>query len=81
MAKEITVDVLKVLSEKNTSRGTTRLRIVKYNNGSPQLEKREFWMDDEDQEKPGKAKGLTLEDFELLLESSEEIQRLLDAGD
>jgi hypothetical protein len=81
MAKEITVTVLKVLSEKTTSRGTNRVRIVQYNNGAPQLEKREFWVDDSDEEKPGKAKGLTLDDFEILMENADEIKKLLTKDD
>jgi hypothetical protein len=77
MAKEITVNILKILSEKKTSRGTNRMRIVQYNEGSPQLEKREFWVNDEDQEMPGKAKGMTAEDFEVLIQNAEEIKKLL----
>lgn len=77
MAKEITVNILKILSEKKTSRGTNRMRIVQYNEGNPQLEKREFWINDEDQEMPGKAKGMTAEDFEVLMQNAEEIKKLL----
>ena len=75
--KEIKVTVLKVLSEKTTSRGTNRMRIVQYNESKPQLEKREFWVNEEDQEMPGKAKGITAEDFEVLMQNAEEIKKLL----
>jgi len=37
MAKEIKVTVLKILSEKTTSRGTNRMRIVQYNESKSQL--------------------------------------------
>jgi hypothetical protein len=80
MGKDIVVNVLKVFSEKKTSRGTNRIRVVQYNVAAPQLEKREFWTDDADEEKPGKAKGINLEDFELLMQNAEEIKGLLSQG-
>jgi hypothetical protein len=41
------------------------------------LEKREFWINDEEQEMPGKAKGITVDDFEALLQNADEIKKLL----
>jgi hypothetical protein len=75
--KEIVVNVLKQFSEKKTSRGINRIRVVQYNAAAPQLEKREFWTDENDEEKPGKAKGILLEDFEMLMQNAEEIKGLL----
>lgn len=77
MADEVKCDVLKVLKEMNTRRGKTRLQIVSWGNRSPVLEKREFWYDDADNEKTGKAKGFNAEDFQLIIEQLGEVKKLL----
>jgi hypothetical protein len=74
--REITCDVLKVYSEKK-GRNTVRIQVVKWGKYPPVLEKREFWYDDQDAEKTGKAKGFNREDFQLLMDNAQEIQNLL----
>lgn len=77
--KEITSTILKLIDEKTTRRGATRIQVVKWGTYPPSLEKREFWVDenDGDKEKPGKAKGFNAEDFQKLLQNKDEIQQLL----
>ena len=77
MAKEIKCEVLKTIKDEPYRNGSLKLRIVRWNNGKPSLEKREFWMSEEDVEKTGKAKGLNASDFEALLAEKDEIQKLL----
>ena len=78
--KKIESTVLKVFNEKKTGRGVTLLRIVKWGKWPPALEKREFWMDKEEEppkEKTGKAKGFKLEDVEIIAANIDEIRTLL----
>ncbi len=74
--REITCQVLKVFSEKQ-GRNTVRLQAVKWGKYPPVLEKREYWYDDSDQEKAGKAKGFNREDFQVIIDNAQEIQNLL----
>ena len=78
-SKKIESTVLKILSEKKTGRGTTRLRVVKWGKWPASVEKRDFWIDEEDDntEKMGKAKGLKLDDIEVIVTNVEEIRKLL----
>ena len=76
--KEITCNVLKVFKEQNTRRGKTRIHIIQWGKYAPVLEKREYWYDDEDQEKTGKLKGINSEDLKVILENTEEIEKLLE---
>lgn len=76
--KKITCDVIKIFDEKETHRGKTRIQIVSWNNYSPVLEKRDFWEDKEGNEKMGKAKGFNIEDFSVISENMDEIEKLLD---
>ena len=76
--KEIKCEVLKVVHETETRRGgKMRIQVVKWNKGAPTLEKREYWYDDEDNERPAKAKGFNQDDFHNLLVAQEEIDKLL----
>jgi hypothetical protein len=75
--KKIDCTVLKVFDEKKTGRGLARLRIVKWGKWPPVLEKREFWFDEDEQEKTGKAKGLKLEDIDIIFAHADEIKTLL----
>lgn len=55
------------------------LRVVKYNDYSPVLEKANFWWSDKNNEyRRNKGnKSLNKEDFALILEKAEEIKKLL----
>jgi len=79
MANKIEVNVLKVFNEKKTRNGSVRLHVIRWGNYSPQLEKREYYFDTENNEKPGKAKGLNHEDLQLIIDNAEEIQKLLES--
>jgi len=80
--KKFESTVLKVYSEKEKGKGLVRLRIVKWGKYKPVFEKREFWFDAEDSENPGKeklgkAKGLKLEDIEIIEDNLDEIKNFL----
>ena len=55
------------------------LRVVKYNDYPPRLEKANFWWSDQHGEyrRSKGNKAITKEDFELILENAEEIKKLL----
>lgn len=77
MAREIKETVVKVLNEQEIdANNKTILRIVRWNNGRPQLEKRKFYLSEEVW-KPGKAAGFNIDDFTLVKENIEEIEKLL----
>lgn len=76
--KDIKCDVLTVLNESESRRGITRLQIVSWNGRSPLLEKREFWTDSEGNEKMGKAKGLNLDDLDMIVEQFDAIEKMMD---
>lgn len=76
--REITCDVVKVLNETKVRGDVVRLQVVRWNSGKPLLEKRAYWYDDGDQEHPGKAKGLTAEDFDIILQNADEIRTILE---
>lgn len=78
MAKEIVCNVLKVINEVENNRGIIRLQVVQWNNFAPTLEKREYYYDDNSEEKAGKAKGLTLDDINLILDNADEIKELME---
>lgn len=73
---EVTCQTLKILSE-DTGRYPWELRIVRWNNGSPMLEKRSFFQNKEDQRRSGKNLGLRAEDMKVILDNLEEVQQLL----
>lgn len=75
--KKFLCDVLKVFDEKEGRGNIIRLQVVRWNKYSPVLEKREYYVKD-DEEKTGKAKGFNFEDFEIIQKNSEEIQKLLE---
>jgi len=74
MAKEVTCTKIATYYEKTVKNTTVRLQIVKWNEGKPVLEKREYWKDGEGKEMTGKAKSLTLEDFDLILTKAADIR-------
>ena len=75
---EIKVQVLEVLWTDGSGPGHHEVRIVRWNNGPAILEKRQFFMDRESGGvKPGKSKGLNLQDVERICENRERVCRLL----
>ena len=74
--REVKFERVKLLSEKKIRGNTVRLQVVKWND-RPTLEKREYFIGDDNTEKNGKAKGLNLEDLELVLSQADEIKQLL----
>jgi len=76
--KKFICTVLKLFEEKQSPMGgLTRLQIVQWNKYSPVLEKREYFMKD-DEERTGKAKGFNSEDFDIIANNIGEIQKLLE---
>jgi len=73
---EVTCIVKKILSEKKVKSSIYRLQIVQWNTNPPTLEKREYWVSG-NIEKTGKAKGLTLEDFNVIATNAVEVTTLL----
>ena len=69
--------ILELAREENAQGEPTILRVVRWNEGAPKLEKRMFWRDDQGELKAGKSLGLTAEDFQLILEKKGEIQTAL----
>ena len=45
---------------------------------SAQLEKREYYKNDDGEEKMGKAKGMNLNDLDIIWTQAEEIEKLMD---
>lgn len=77
MEKEIKCDVLKIFDEKQTSRGKTRIQIISWNGRSPVIEKRDYWEDEDGNEKTGKLRGINNDDFSILIENQDEIEKLM----
>lgn len=75
--KEIECKILKVFNEIK-SRNTIRLQVIQWGKYNPVLEKREYYIDAEGNEKTGKAKGFNSDDFSIILDNSEEIEKLLE---
>jgi hypothetical protein len=74
MAMGIKENVIIELSRVETAKGDPIvLRVVSWNNGSPKLEKRSFWTNDQGELRAGKNMGLTAEDFKLVLEKQDEV--------
>lgn len=78
MAREVTCEVVKVLNETKSRGDTIRLQIVRWNNGKPMLEKRSYWYTEDDQERTGKAKGLTFQDFDIIVQNADEIKTIME---
>ena len=74
--KQIVCDVLKVFDEKK-GRIITRIQVIRWGAYSPVLEKRDYYLKDEE-ERTGKVKGLNNEDFQILIDNADEIQDLLE---
>jgi len=79
--KQIDCVVTKVFDEKVSKRGTIRVRVVRWivdgKDTGPQLEKREFYANG-DQEKMGKAKGFNPGDLRMILERHIEIEEAME---
>jgi hypothetical protein len=80
MAREITCDVVKVIHEDvNPHNGSkTRLQVVSWNKGHPTLEKRPYVIMNDGQERSQKSKGLTADDFDIILQNADEIRTILE---
>jgi hypothetical protein len=81
--KKIDLKVLKMYHEGQSRGNKVRLQVVSWNNRTPVLEKREFWVDATDTgpnpvEKPGKMKGLNIDDLEVIEQNIEEIKKFLE---
>ena len=76
--KEITCDVLKVLNESEARGNKVRLQIVSWNKRSPQLEKREYYQKEDEEEKMGKAKGMNLDDLSIIWDKADDIEKIMD---
>jgi len=80
MSRSITCETVSVLNENKIRNGDIiRLQIVRWNNGKPMLEKRKYWFNDDGEERPGKSKGLTAQDFDIILQNSDNIKYVLEA--
>lgn len=75
--RQIVCDVLKIFDEKK-GRIITRVQVIRWGSYSPVLEKRDYYINAEDEERTGKAKGFNHEDFKILMDNAEEIQDLLE---
>jgi hypothetical protein len=74
----IKCDVVKVLKEVSTHDDYKwQIRIVRWNDGGPQLEKRQFHLQDDGDWRPMKAKGFGCEDVMFIQENMSEILLLL----
>lgn len=82
--KDIKDDVLWIVaqSENTNGRGGTELRIVRWvadgKPGRPMLEKRDWFLTEQDDRRAGKAKGMTETDLYLVVKNIREIARLLE---
>lgn len=76
--KKFTCEVLLALDEQNSRGNIVKLQVVRWNKYSPVLEKREYYNSKDGEEKTGKAKGFNIEDFDIIIENSEKIQKLLE---
>lgn len=70
-------ETVKIYDEQEVKGNKIRIHIAIWGNGAPVLEKREFWIDDHDQERAGRVKGLNARDMDLILENIDEIKKLL----
>jgi hypothetical protein len=79
-SREVTCDVVKVINEDvNPHNGSkTRLQVVCWNKGKPTLEKRPYAINNDGQERSLKSKGLTVEDFDIILQNADEIRTILE---
>lgn len=76
---DIKCEVLKTINEIESRRGgKIRLRIVKWGNSkNTVLEKREFWYNEEGEEKLGRAKGLNSDDLRIIIDNIDEIEKIM----
>ena len=76
----IKCDVVKMLKEVEISDDYKwQIRIVRWNDGDPMLEKRQFQRHEDDW-RTMKAKGFNIEDVQFLQEHVDEILDLMEAG-
>lgn len=77
MPRQIKETVVKILNEQEMdTNNKTILRIVRWNDGKPQLEKRRFYKSEEAW-KPGKAAGINAQDFAIIKENINEVEKIL----
>lgn len=80
-AKMIEGKVVKVLMSQETYGGNNQIRIVRWivdgKDTGAQLEKRNFFVSKEGEEKMGKAKGFTLTDLQFIVQNWKEIESLM----
>ena len=82
MIREIKENVIFEVDRKENSKGNpVIIRVVQWNNGTPKLEKRSFWTNENGELKMGKNLGLTSDDFNLLLQKKDEVISALSSLD
>jgi len=81
---DIQTKVIKVFDDQSVEfdrGGGSELRVIAWIvNGSekaPQLERREWWMTEDGTRRPGKAKGLTVQDFAFVVKNAREIAQAM----
>jgi hypothetical protein len=81
MPPKIECEVVKELQNTESGAGSNKIRIVKWivdgKDTGPQLEKRNFFLTKDGQEKMGKAKGFNLNDLNYIVENWNDIKPLL----
>ncbi len=78
--REVTFESLQILSTNTVRGGTVKLQLVRWNNGRPTVEKREWYQDDDGNEKCGKAKGLNLDDLEVIIAQAGSLRAQMGTG-
>ncbi len=82
MPREIKEEViLEVFRNEDERGGIISLRVVSWNKGTPKLEKRSFWTTLEGEVRTGKIVGITEEEFNLLIENKDKIQKAFKEGE
>ena len=79
--KLIECKVVKVLQEQKSMGGSNQIRIVRWvvdgKDTGAQLEKRNFYLSKEGEEKIGKAKGFNKEEVKYLADNWKDIEKLM----
>ena len=76
---DIKVEVLEVIRVMSTRKGELRLQVVKWNDGEPKLELREYYKDKEENLQLGKLKGISYYELQDIEENLERIKKLMGA--
>lgn len=81
---QITCEVIEVLDKREWQSGKTELRIVRWNDAKPTIEKRNFKKSIDDQRnegwQTGKAMGLNESDLKIIIQRQDEITRIMEKG-